>query len=114
MYNHSESESVWTRHKVKTLATLVGCLSIYGITISLFTPLLSIILESRGINTTIIGGLAMMAPAGIIIGSFTIPNLLKKYDGRKLLIYGVISEVFLIFSIFRIFPTFIKMEGCEK
>jgi len=99
MYNHSESESVWTRHKVKTLATLVGCLSIYGITISLFTPLLSIILESRGINTTIIGGLAMMAPAGIIIGSFTIPNLLKKYDGRKLLIYGVISEVFLIFSL---------------
>ena len=97
--NQSESESDSIQNRVKTLAALVGCISIYGITISLFTPLLSIILESRGINTTIIGGLAMMAPVGIMIGSFAIPHLLKIFDGRKLLIYGVVSEVILIFSL---------------
>ena len=97
--NQSESESDSIQNRVKTLAALVGCISIYGITISLFTPLLSIILESRGINTTIIGGLAMMAPVGIMIGSFAIPHLLKIFDGRKLLIYGVVFEVILIFSL---------------
>ena len=80
--NQSKSESVSIKKRVKTLAALVGCISIYGITISLFTPLLSIILESRGINTTIIGGLAMMATVGIMIGSFAIHHLLKIFDRR--------------------------------
>ena len=99
MKNHSENEPVWTRERAKTLVTLIGCLSIYGITISLFTPLLSIILESHNTSTTLIGGLAMMTPAGIMIGSFAIPHLLKIFNGRDLLICGVFFEVILIFSL---------------
>ncbi len=95
----SESESISIKSRAKTIVALVSCVSIYGITISLFTPLLSIILESRGINTTIIGGLAMMAPIGIMIGSFAIPNLLKIFNAKNLLIFGVTSEVILIFSL---------------
>ena len=99
MEKEQKNKSIWSNEKGKSLVTLIGCLSIYGITISLFTPLLSIVLESKGISTTIIGGLAMMTPAGIILGSFGVPYLLIKYEGRYLLIFGVITEIILIFSL---------------
>ena len=95
----STSEPVWTRERALTLAALIGCLSIYGITISLFTPLLSLILEARGVSSTLIGGLAMAAPAGIIIGSFAVPWSLRKLEGRSLLLGGVAFEIVLIFAL---------------
>jgi len=95
----STSEPIWTRERALTLAALIGCLSIYGITISLFTPLLSLILEARGVSSTLIGGLAMAAPAGIIIGSFAVPWSLRHLEGRSLLLGGVSFEIILIFAL---------------
>ena len=99
MLTQSTSEPVWTRERALTLAALIGCLSIYGITISLFTPLLSLILEARGVSSTLIGGLAMAAPAGIIIGSFAVPWSLRNLEGRSLLLGGVTFEIVLIFAL---------------
>ena len=99
MMTKSTSEPVWTRERALTLAALIGCLSIYGITISLFTPLLSLILEARGVSSTLIGGLAMAAPAGIIIGSFAVPWSLRNLEGRSLLLGGVAFEIVLIFAL---------------
>ena len=99
MITKSTSEPVWTRERALTLAALIGCLSIYGITISLFTPLLSLILEARGVSSTLIGGLAMAAPAGIIIGSFAVPWSLRNLEGRSLLLGGVAFEIVLIFAL---------------
>jgi len=84
---------------VVTLAALIGCLSIYGITFSLYTPLLSLILEARGASSTLIGALAMIASAGIIIGSFAVPRLMQHLEGRSLLLGGVVFEVVLIFAL---------------
>ena len=61
------------------LAAVISCVSIYGITISLFTPLLSLILESRAVSSTLIGGLAMMTPLGVILGSFLYPAICKYF-----------------------------------
>ncbi|MEY8193545.1 MAG: hypothetical protein RPR28_01710, partial [Cycloclasticus sp.] len=77
MLTQSTSEPVWTRERALTLAALIGCLSIYGITISLFTPLLSLILEARNVSSTLIGALAMVTSAGIIIGSFAVPRFMR-------------------------------------
>ena len=82
-----------------TLAALIGCLSIYGITLSLYTPLLSLILEARGASSTLIGALAMIASAGIIIGSFAVPRLMRHLEGRSLLLGGVVFEIVLIFAL---------------
>jgi len=84
---------------VVTLAALIGCLSIYGITFSLYTPLLSLILEARGASSTLIGALAMIASAGIIIGSFAVPRLMRHLEGRSLLLGGVVFEIVLIFAL---------------
>mgnify|MGYP003312044517 FL=1 len=82
-----------------TLAALIGCLSIYGITFSLYTPLLSLILEARGASSTLIGALAMIASAGIIIGSFAVPRFMRHVEGRSLLLGGVVFEIVLIFAL---------------
>ena len=101
MITKSTSEPVWTRERVFTLAAIIGCISIYGITISLFTPLLSLILENRGVSSTLIGGLAMAAPAGIIIGSFAVPWSMRKLEGRILLLAVVAVEIVLIFTLMK-------------
>ena len=82
-----------------TLAALIGCISIYGITFSLYTPLLSLILETRGVSSTLIGALAMIASAGIIIGSFAVPRFMRHVEGRSLLLGGVVFEIVLIFAL---------------
>ena len=75
---------------------MISCVSIYGITISLFTPLLSLILESRAVSSTLIGGLAMMTPLGVILGSFFVPRYLQIFSGRRLLLIGIGFEIVLI------------------
>jgi MFS family permease len=78
------------------LVAVISCVSIYGITISLFTPLLSLILESRGMSSTLIGSLAMMTPLGVIVGSFFVPHYLQIFSGSRLLLAGIGFEIFLI------------------
>ncbi|MEK9744306.1 MAG: MFS transporter, partial [Gammaproteobacteria bacterium] len=79
-----------------TIVALISCLSIYGVTISLFTPLLSLLLEQRGTSSTAIGVLAMSAPTGVLIGSFLMPRLMRAFEGRNLLVGGVLVEILLI------------------
>ena len=74
MLNKYTIEKVWNRKRALTILALIGCISIYGITSSLLTPLLSLILESRGVGSTLIGLMAMAAPTGLIIGAFTISH----------------------------------------
>ena len=97
--NGQTSGSLWSREQALTLAALISCLSIYGITISLFTPLLSLILEGRGVSTTVIGALAMTAPVGVVVGSFFISRIMRYLEGRNLLVAGVVIEVVLIYAL---------------
>lgn len=90
---------MWGRQQLLALAALIGCLSTYGITISLFTPLLSLILESRGASATLIGALAMAGPVGVMLGSFVIPRFMRQIEGRKLLLAGVVIEIVLIVAL---------------
>ena len=99
MLTQSTSGPERTRGLALTLAALIGCLTAYGITISLFTPLLSLILEARDVSSTLIGALAMMASAGIIIGSFAVPWFMRHLEGRSLLLGGVVFEIVLIFAL---------------
>lgn len=85
-----------TRNYSRTLVALIGCISIYGVTISLFTPLLSLILEMEGSSSTTIGSLAMTAPFGVIVGSFFVPRCLRAVDGRRLLLLAITLEVIFI------------------
>jgi len=86
--NNRISTSVEDHSQTATIVALISCLSIYGVTISLFTPLLSLLLEQRGTSSTAIGVLAMSAPTGVLIGSFLMPRVMKAFEGRNLLVGG--------------------------
>jgi len=94
--NNHISISDENRSQAATIVALISCLSIYGVTISLFTPLLSLLLEQRGTSSTAIGVLAMSAPTGVLIGSFLMPRVMKAFEGRNLLVGGVLVEILLI------------------
>ena len=84
------------RGHIQSLISIIGCVSIYGITISLFTPLLSLILEAQAVSSTLIGGLAIMTPFGVILGSFFVPRCLQIFSGRRLLLTAIGFEILLI------------------
>lgn len=89
----------WMTEKRLNLTALICCLFIYGITLSLFAPLLSLILETRGVSSAMIGAIAMAAPAGFMIGSLLVPWFMSNFDSRTLLLSGVTFEIFLILAL---------------
>lgn len=86
------------RHRARllALASVIGCVCLFGMTFSLYSPLLSLILEQRGASSSLIGSLAMVPSLGVILGSFFVPLCLKRAGGRVLLLLGVIIEILLI------------------
>ena len=65
-------------------------------TFSLYSPLLSLILEQRGASNFLIGSLATTPAIGVMLGAFFVPLCLKMAGGRTLLLIGVFVEIFLI------------------
>ena len=95
-HEKSPRHRVLNRLLVGDLAAIIGCVCLFGMTFSLYTPLLSLILEARGTSSTLIGSLAMAPALGVILGSFCVPLCLRKVGGRALLLVGVIVEIVLI------------------
>ena len=65
-------------------------------TFSIYSPLLSLLLEQRGASNSLIGSLATTPAIGVMLSSFVVPYCLKMAGGRKLLLVGVFVEIFLI------------------
>jgi len=75
---------------------VIGCVCLFGMTFSLYSPLLSLILEQRGASNFLIGSLATTPAIGVMLGAFFVPLCLKMAGGRTLLLIGVFVEIFLI------------------
>ncbi len=73
----------------RSLAAVIACISIYGITVGLTLPLLSLILEARGTPSTLIGLNAAMPALSTLLVSPLIPGLVARF-GIKRLLYGCI------------------------
>ena len=65
-------------------------------TFSIYSPLLSLLLEQRGASNFLIGSLATTPAIGVMLSSFFVPYFLKMAGGRKLLLAGVFVEILLI------------------
>ncbi len=80
----------------RALAAIFACVTIYGLTLGLIRPLLSLILESRGIEKTIIGLIATMPAFGMLIISPLIPRLIKSLGIKRFLISCLLVDVSMI------------------
>ena len=65
-------------------------------TFSIYSPLLSLLLEQRGACNSLIGSLATTPAIGVMLSSFVVPYCLKMAGARKLRLVGVFVEIFLI------------------
>jgi MFS family permease len=87
---------MFATERMRTLAVIFACVTIYGFTSGLIRPLLALILESRGIDRTIIGLNAAMPAFGMMIISPLIPRLIKSLGIKRFLISCLIVDVSMV------------------
>ena len=88
--------SSWKDLHLQSLISVIGCICLFGMTFSIYSPLLSLLLEQRGASNFLIGSLATTPAIGVMLSSFFVPYFLKMAGGRKLLLVGVFVEILLI------------------
>ncbi|GIS88696.1 MAG: hypothetical protein CM1200mP18_14060 [Gammaproteobacteria bacterium] len=71
---------------LQSLISVIGCVCLFGMTFSIYSPLLSLLLEQRGASNSLIGSLATTPAIGVMLSSFVVPYCLKMAGARKLLL----------------------------
>ena len=83
----------------RTMAAVIACVATYGLMLGLAWPLLSLILESRGVSTTIIGLNAAMVSLGVLVFSPMVPRCMARLGARRFLVSCIVVEVVLFLSL---------------
>jgi MFS family permease len=75
------------KRNLVNLAAAIAAVTVFGFTLGLMFPLLSLIMEKRGISADLIGYNAAMQPLGIVLAVFAIPKLVRRF-GAKVAVIG--------------------------
>ncbi|MGI9295488.1 MAG: MFS transporter, partial [Pseudomonadales bacterium] len=81
---------------VRALAAIFACVAVYGLTLGLLRPLISLILESRDYSRSIIGLVASAPAIGVLLSSFIIPPLIHRYGIRAFMIGTLILDLCVV------------------
>lgn len=86
----------------RNLVAACAAITVFGLAFGMSYPLLSLILESRGVSSAMIGVNASMGPLGILLASSVIPVLAKRYGARRvtLIAAGLTAITLLGFKLF--------------
>ena len=82
----------------RVLAAILACVAIFGITLGLSRPLLSLILESRDISRTLIGLNATMPAFGMLLSAPLMPTLIRKFGIKTFLIGCLFVDLCMFLS----------------
>ena len=82
--NPHVSEASVERIPWGALAGIVGCLSVFAVTLGLTLPLLSVILENRGVHAAVIGLNAAMTPVGLLVSAPLILPMIRRLGEWRL------------------------------
>ncbi len=82
-----------------SMIAVISCISTYGIMLGLSWPLISLILEARGINNTIIGANAAMVSLGTVLVSPLVPGWLSRFGARRFAIGCILAEALLFLAL---------------
>ncbi len=88
----------------RNLVAACAAICVFGFAFGMTYPLLSLLLESRGVSTDMIGINSAMMPIGILLFSGIIPVASKKMGSRNVAILAAIITAFLMLS-FKIFDS---------
>jgi MFS family permease len=71
----------------QSLAAAISCCAVFGITVAVMSPLISLILEGRGVDRTTIGAMASVPAIALIATNPFLPALVARFGLRPFL-YG--------------------------
>jgi len=94
-----------TPANTRNLVAACSAITVFGFAFGMSFPLLSLILESRGVSSDMIGINSAMSPIGILLFSPIIPVLAKRFGSRNVAIVAAIITA-LVFLSYRVFDTF--------
>ena len=82
----------------RTLIAACAGITVFGFAFGMTYPLLSLILESRGVSSDMIGINSAMMPLGILLFSSVIPVAAKRFGARNVAIAAAVATGFLILA----------------
>lgn len=82
----------------RTLIAACAAITVFGFAFGMTYPLLSLILESRGVSSDMIGINSAMMPLGILLFSSVIPVVAKRFGARRVAITAAIITGLMILS----------------
>ncbi|MBM3490436.1 MAG: MFS transporter [Alphaproteobacteria bacterium] len=87
----------------RALAGIIGCIAVYALAYGLSTPLLSLLLEQRGVSRTLNGLNAAMPALAILLVSPFVPFLVRRIGARRYLLGALAIEAacFLLLKLFQ-------------
>jgi MFS family permease len=88
----------------RTLIAACAAITVFGFAFGMSYPLLSLILESRGVASDMIGINSAMMPIGILLFSSVIPVVAKRFGARKVAITAALVTAMVILS-YKVFDT---------
>ncbi|MCP4489458.1 MAG: MFS transporter [Gammaproteobacteria bacterium] len=80
----------------RTLVAACAAITVFGFAFGMTYPLLSLILESRGVSSDMIGINSAMMPLGILLFSSVIPVATKRFGARNVAISAALASGFII------------------
>ena len=80
----------------RNLIAAFSAMSIFGFAFGMTYPLLSLILEDRGVDPSLIGLNASMAPIGVLLSSGIIPIAARRYGSKNVAIVAAALTAVLI------------------
>ena len=88
----------------RTLIAACAAITVFGFAFGMTYPLLSLILESRGVSSDMIGINSAMMPIGILLFSSVIPVAAKRFGPRKVAITAAVVTALVILA-YKVFDT---------
>jgi MFS family permease len=88
----------------RNLVAACASVVIFGFAMGLTYPLLSLLLERRGVPEAVIGMNAAMAPLGILISSLFIPLVVRRIGSRNTCIIAALIAAFIL-VFYKLFPS---------
>ena len=82
----------------RNLAAACSAITVFGLAFGMTYPLLSLILESRGVSTEMIGLNSAMMPIGILLFSWVIPVITRRFGSRNVAIWAALGTSGLILA----------------
>ncbi len=83
---------------IRNLVAACAAITVFGFAFGMTYPLLSLILESRGVSSDMIGINSAMMPIGILLFASIIPVAAKRFGARNLAIVAALVTALMILS----------------